>query len=214
MNTLSTPTNGLSEPSHLARTSSPASSTGVPSPPHPSGATSSERSSSASCSSLQTSDLRLQASPTPSSLFHPGHVEPWPDPVDGCLLLDEFAGLLSRFVVLPSHAAETLALWTLHTYAFELRDVTTYIGLVSPEKRCGKTTLLGVLSELVHRPVDRTVGSPRRDDRRVGSPRRGDRMWRSTVGSLIWPSSMTDRQQRDVPLNRETLNHRRLDEPA
>jgi putative DNA primase/helicase len=80
-------------------------------------------------------------------------VEPWPEPVDGAALLDEIARLLSLFVVLPLWAAETLALWILHTYAFHLRDVTTYIGLESPEKRCGKTTLLTVLSELVNRPV-------------------------------------------------------------
>src|SRR4051794_4066477 len=68
-------------------------------------------------------------------------------------LLDEVTRILKRYVVLPEFAAETLALWTLHTYAFELRDVTTYIGIESPEKRCGKTTLLDVLSEMVNRPV-------------------------------------------------------------
>jgi hypothetical protein len=49
--------------------------------------------------------------------------------------------LIKRFVVLPQWAAETLALWTLHTYAYHLRDVSTYIGVESPEKRCGKTTM-------------------------------------------------------------------------
>src|SRR5260370_1278685 len=37
--------------------------------------------------------------------------------------------------------------------AFELRDGGTYIGVESPEKRCGKTTLLSALSRLVRRPV-------------------------------------------------------------
>src|SRR4029077_15747650 len=36
---------------------------------------------------------------------------------------------------------------------FQLRDITTYIGIESPEKRCGKTTLLSVLAELVNRPI-------------------------------------------------------------
>jgi hypothetical protein len=79
--------------------------------------------------------------------------EPWPEPVDGQALLDELAGIFKRFVVLPPFAEEALALWSLHTYAFELRDVTAYLGLESPEKRCGKTTLLGVLSRLVNRPI-------------------------------------------------------------
>jgi hypothetical protein len=34
-----------------------------------------------------------------------------------------------------------------------LRDVTVYIGVESPQKRCGKTTLLTVLSEVVNRPI-------------------------------------------------------------
>jgi len=46
-------------------------------------------------------------------------VEPWPEPVSGKLLLDELAGLLNRFVILPPWAADTIALWVLHTYAFK-----------------------------------------------------------------------------------------------
>jgi Protein of unknown function (DUF3631) len=80
-------------------------------------------------------------------------VELWPEPVDGAALLNELASLVRRFVVLPKNAPEALALWVVHTYAFRLRDVSTYLGIESPEKRCGKTTLLTVLSELVHRPV-------------------------------------------------------------
>jgi putative DNA primase/helicase len=80
-------------------------------------------------------------------------VEPWPESVDGRVLLDELLGVLERFVVLPKWAAETLALWVVHTYAYHLRNVSTYLGIESPQKRCGKTTLLSVLSELVNRPV-------------------------------------------------------------
>ena len=88
-----------------------------------------------------------------NNLLGLAETQPWHEPVDGQLLLDDLVKLLRRFVVLPQSAAETLALWTLHTYAFDLRDITAYIGLESPEKRCGKTTLLTVLSELVHRPL-------------------------------------------------------------
>src|SRR6266496_3055261 len=73
--------------------------------------------------------------------------------INGVDLLEELERVLRRYVILPEWAAETLALWILHTFAFEFRDVTTYVGIESPEKRCGKTTLLGVLSELVNRPV-------------------------------------------------------------
>jgi putative DNA primase/helicase len=80
-------------------------------------------------------------------------VEPWPEPVHGATLLSDLRQVFERFVILPKWSAEALALWTLHTYAFQQRDVSTYLGLESPEKRCGKTTLLTVLSELVNRPV-------------------------------------------------------------
>ena len=80
--------------------------------------------------------------------------------MDGNILLNKLVRILSLFVVLPKWAAETLALWILHTYAFHLRDVTTYIGLESPEKRCGKTTLLSLLNELANRAVAASNISP------------------------------------------------------
>jgi hypothetical protein len=88
-------------------------------------------------------------------------IELWPDPIKGELLLNGLLAIINRFVVLPKWAGETLALWTLHTYAFHLRDVSTYLGIESREKRCGKTTLLTVLSELVNRPVvSSNISSP------------------------------------------------------
>src|SRR6267142_4847683 len=88
-------------------------------------------------------------------------VQPWGEPVDGKSLLDEIERVMKGHVVLPKWGAETLALWCVHTYAFELRDVGTYIGIESPEKRCGKSTLLGVLRRLVNRPVMATnISSP------------------------------------------------------
>ena len=80
-------------------------------------------------------------------------VEPWPEAVDGGELLNELEEVMRKHVVLPPWAAETAALWVLHTYAFPLRDVSAYLGVESPEKRCGKTTFLSVLSELANRAV-------------------------------------------------------------
>jgi putative DNA primase/helicase len=87
-------------------------------------------------------------------------VEPWGERVDGGTLMDELRDVMKGSVVLPMFAAETLALWVLHTYAFELRDVTAYLGISSPEKRCGKTTLLDVLGMLVNRPLPAANISP------------------------------------------------------
>ena len=102
----------------------------------------------------------LNSTLAPNSAFSED-VAPWPEPVNGASLLTNLASLLTSFLILPKWSAETLALWILHTYAFKLRDVSTYIGIESPEKRCGKTTLLTVLSELVHCPViSSNISSP------------------------------------------------------
>lgn len=42
--------------------------------------------------------------------------EPWPESVDGALLLDDLSTLYTRYVVLPQGGADMLALWTVHTY--------------------------------------------------------------------------------------------------
>ncbi len=76
-------------------------------------------------------------------LFEP---EPWPDSVVGADLLDRLVGGLCRHVVLPAHAVEAIALWAVHTHAFELWRHTPRLGVLAPEKECGKSTLLDVLS--------------------------------------------------------------------
>lgn len=107
-----------------------------------------------------TSLSQAKSSKEPFSILHSPLAEPWPEAVEGGALLDEITSLLRRYVVLPADAAEALALWTVHTYAFHLRDVTAYVGIESPEKRCGKTTLLDLLSLLVNRAVVASNISP------------------------------------------------------
>ena len=41
-------------------------------------------------------------------------------PSPGATLLNNLSSLIRRHVLLPEHASEVLALWVLHTYAFEL----------------------------------------------------------------------------------------------
>src|SRR5206468_3040322 len=51
--------------------------------------------------------------------------------------------------------------WIVHTYAFELRRISTYLGIESPERECGNTILMALLSRLVNRPlVASNVSSP------------------------------------------------------
>src|SRR5438093_3221857 len=62
---------------------------------------------------------------------------------------------------MPKWADVASPLWVVHTFAFELRRVSTYLGIESPEKECGKTTLMTLLSRLVNRPaVAANISSP------------------------------------------------------
>jgi hypothetical protein len=79
--------------------------------------------------------------------------DPWPEPVDGATLLNELAGAFTRYLALPDHADAALALWVLHAHAVEASMITPRLALVSPTKRCGKTTCLHILGALVPRPL-------------------------------------------------------------
>ena len=60
---------------------------------------------------------------------------------------------LRRYIVLQSPAPfHVMALWVAHAHAIEAFDYTPYLHVYSPEKRCGKSRLLDVLSHLVPRP--------------------------------------------------------------
>jgi putative DNA primase/helicase len=76
---------------------------------------------------------------------------PWPSAVDGAALLDELARVLDAHVHLPEGASTLIATWIAGTYCFEHWGIFPRLALLSPVKRCGKTTLLGVLGLLVHR---------------------------------------------------------------
>ncbi|MEW6208722.1 MAG: DUF3631 domain-containing protein [Acidobacteriota bacterium] len=79
--------------------------------------------------------------------------DPWPEPVDGAALLDEIASSMSRFVSMTTATAEAVALWVVYSHAYDLFDVAPLLAITSPEKRCGKTTLLTLLGALVPRPL-------------------------------------------------------------
>lgn len=79
--------------------------------------------------------------------------EPWPEPVDGAELLDELAATFTRFCILPEFGAVVLALWVVFTWSLSAFMVAAILLLTSPEKRCGKTTVLSVLGRLVCRAL-------------------------------------------------------------
>lgn len=75
--------------------------------------------------------------------------EPWPKPVSGAEVLADLARVLTRHVCLERGCATAIALWILHTHLFSCAQISPRLAVVSPEKRCGKSTLLTVLGGIV-----------------------------------------------------------------
>jgi Protein of unknown function (DUF3631) len=78
-------------------------------------------------------------------------VDPWDAAVSGAELLDEIEKTLCRYIVLPQGAGEALALWTLHAWTMDAGDISPFLVLISPTKRCGKTSVLIILYYLTPR---------------------------------------------------------------
>jgi putative DNA primase/helicase len=79
------------------------------------------------------------------------NVEPLVDPVDGAALLNNLRQVFRRYIILPRGADIALPLWVLHAWTVDAGDVSPLMILVSPTKRCGKTSVLIVLYFLTPR---------------------------------------------------------------
>jgi len=79
--------------------------------------------------------------------------DPAPEPVNGETLLNELTATIRRHVVMEHGAAEATALWAVHTHALDAFVISPRLAITSPVMRCGKTTLLDVLSRLVRSPM-------------------------------------------------------------
>jgi hypothetical protein len=69
--------------------------------------------------------------------------------VPGAVLLEDIKAFIRRFVVLPSdEAGDLLALWVLHSHAFEAAWATPYLRITSAAPSSGKTLLLEVMAAI------------------------------------------------------------------
>jgi putative DNA primase/helicase len=80
-------------------------------------------------------------------------IDPWPELVNGAALLDEIAHAFRRYMALPDGAAEATALWVLHAHTHDSAYISPILAITSPEKRCGKSTMLGILQALAPRSL-------------------------------------------------------------
>jgi len=87
-------------------------------------------------------------------------VTPWHEPVDGCYLLESIANTIKRFTVLSDEQIYTVAIWIMLTWVHSHATVSPILNISSPEKRCGKSTLLSVLMKLCYQQLVASNISP------------------------------------------------------
>jgi hypothetical protein len=93
---------------------------------------------------VETLRKKMEAEDDKDALPH-WKVDPWPEPVDGAALLAGIRQVFRRYIVLPKDADIALPLWVLHAWTMDAGDISPFMVLVSPTKRCGKTSVLILL---------------------------------------------------------------------
>ena len=74
-------------------------------------------------------------------------------PWNGCSASVECAETINRYLALSPAAAIAGALWCVHAHASEAFYISPRLAIVSPEKRCGKSTLLRVMHPMLPKPL-------------------------------------------------------------
>jgi Protein of unknown function (DUF3631) len=80
--------------------------------------------------------------------------EPWAEPIDGAVLLDEMSKAMTGHIAMKETEADTIALWCLYSHAFDLFPVAPRLGIRAATAECGKTETLRRLKRFVNRPLE------------------------------------------------------------
>lgn len=80
-------------------------------------------------------------------------VEQCEEPVNGYELFNTLYDVIKTHVVLDHHSIVACTLWTILTYCYNSFRILPLLAISSPEKRCGKTTLLETLGGLANKPL-------------------------------------------------------------
>lgn len=80
-------------------------------------------------------------------------MEPWSNPVHGEELIKEIILLIEDVVKVENGYSFIIALWVIHSWIFDLFEVSPYLAINSPTKRCGKTRLVSLVQSLTQRPI-------------------------------------------------------------
>jgi len=81
-------------------------------------------------------------------------VTPWPELVDGCILLNEMKATIGRFIVCDEQYKTAATLWCAFTWFIDSVSVAPIAVITAPEKRCGKSQMLDVMGRMSARKLD------------------------------------------------------------
>jgi len=68
--------------------------------------------------------------------------------------------IMVKYVVLPKHAAVAITLWIMRAHCDDAFDISPRLAILSPVKRCGKTTQLELIAKLLPRPLPTSNVTP------------------------------------------------------
>jgi hypothetical protein len=80
-------------------------------------------------------------------------VEPWNQIVDGHIIANEILELIKKHIILSEYQATILTLWVFSSYCINAFGIFPKLLITSPDKRCGKTTVLSVLRSIVNKAL-------------------------------------------------------------
>jgi putative DNA primase/helicase len=80
--------------------------------------------------------------------------------VDGVELLDDLCAVVTRHVIMSKEAAAATVLWIVHTFLLDVFNTSPRLAITSPEKQCGKTTLLDILGVVTRCPLSTANATP------------------------------------------------------
>ncbi|SEP71740.1 DUF3631 domain-containing protein [Nitrosomonas ureae] len=88
------------------------------------------------------------------------NTEPWPEPINPALLLDEVSATIRRFIVMDKYQADIAALWLAVCWFVDVIHTAATALINAPEKSCGKTQLLTLMGKLAPRATQLSGISP------------------------------------------------------